>query len=131
MIIEVIIGAGALVISYLTYVNKYHSKYKEERTHLLIHFKATQTLSKEVQKLLNQYVVKYGAFNHDMYPGVSYSTAIKTMQEQHKVNLNDSFINMILNQKMPKQTIETLTKSVEGQYQALQQIKNEMLVKLI
>lgn len=105
-------------------------QYQEERMHLYLVFKATQKLSGEVQSLLSQFVVKYNSYQNEIAPGITYSTYMQKLSDEHKVNLSDHFGELILGEKMPLQTIEAMTKSVQQQMNALEQMKTQFSMLL-
>ena len=68
---EITIGILTLLVAILTLKLQFFSKPQEELKHSQIQFKATQRLSLQVQKELEQFIFEYHVGENEIFSGLS------------------------------------------------------------
>lgn len=101
---------------------QFFSKPQEELKHLQIQFKATQRLSLQVQKELEQFIFEYHVGENEIFSGVRYKDYLAEMKKSFRENLSDEIFNRAISFKLSKSNIYSMTKSLETQFEALSQI---------
>ncbi|SHG83138.1 hypothetical protein [Flagellimonas flava] len=126
---EIFIGILGLVIAILTFWYSFYRKPKEELNHLKVQFKATQKLSKDLQVELERYITETNSWDHQMFTNISFGSYLTEMKESYKQNLSDELYDKLDNLDLTKSTILSMTKSIETQFNALQQIQIEIRMR--
>lgn len=116
---EIIIGILGLIIAWFTFKYTFFSKPIEELNHLKLQFRSNQKLSKEVQKELEDYIVKADAANNYIFPNITFQNYLKEIREAHAENLSDELYDKMSKLELPKSTIISMTKSLERQFEGL------------
>ena len=119
---EITIGILTLLVAILTLKLQFFSKPQEELKHLQIQFKATQRLSLQVQKELEQFIFEYHVGENEIFSGVRYKDYLAEMKKSFRENLSDEIFNRAISFKLSKSNIYSMTKSLETQFEALSQI---------
>lgn len=129
--LEIILAILGLLIAWLTYKKTFFSEPIEEKEHLLVQFRATQTLSIQVRQLLEEFTIINNCQHEQMFPGISYQTYISKMESSYQENLSDALYDRILNGKLPKHILLSMGRSLEKQYEDLSKMKIqfELLLK--
>ena len=120
------VGVLGLLIAWLTYKKTFMSEHKEEREHLIIQFRATQRLSRQVQDELNAYAILHDAYGKEIFPNVTYQAYINAMHDTYSYNLSEELLQKVSNEKLPKLILQSMTKSLESQFEALLQIQTSL-----
>jgi len=120
---ENIIGVIGIAIALLTFWYSFHRKPTEELDHLKVQYKSTQQLSKELQIELENYINKTNSWDAPLFPNISYGSYLTEMKESYKKNLSDDLYNKLDSLNLTKPIIQSMTKSLETQFNALQQIQ--------
>ncbi|GAB3414894.1 hypothetical protein [Niabella aquatica] len=132
-IITVIIGIILSVIginySRKTYRKDHVDKPKEDKLHLLAQFIATKELSVKVYDDLYHYVEKNNAFEQFMWPGISYRTYLTEMKRSQAENLSTELYEELKSSNLPTLTIESMSKSLETQFESLRLIQQEIKMR--
>ena len=126
---EILITIIGLIIALLTFWYSFYRKPKEELDHLKVQFNATQQLSKEVQRELENYINNTKSREQLMYPNITFGSYLIEMRESYKENLSDDLYNKLNNLKLTKPIIKSMTESLETQFKALQQIQIELKIR--
>lgn len=122
VVVEIAIGISALLVAIFTLKLQFFSRPKEELEHLQIQFKATQRLSLQVQKELEQFIFEYHVGENEIFSGVRYKDYLAEMKKSFRENLSDEIFNRAISFKLSKSNIYSMTKSLETQFEALSQI---------
>jgi hypothetical protein len=125
-----------VAIAYMTYVKTFKkpppvfesSEPKSAKENLMAHFTMTQTLSEDVQLLLEKYINQNDAGNVDMFPNITYQKYLDTLKAEHEKCLSDSLYTDVQNLKLTQENIDSMQKSISAQSEALLQIKNQFLL---
>ena len=126
---EALIGIFGLIVAIITLWYSFFRKPKEELQHLKAQFKATQSISKELQSEIENYISKTGRGDELMFSNISYSSYLNTLKESYKENLSDELYNKLERLNLSKSIINSMIKSLDGQFAALQHILIEMKIK--
>ena len=126
---EITIGIIGLVIAIITFWYSFYRKPKEELEHLKIQFKSTQKLSKELQGELENYITRTDSWDLQMFPNISFRSYLTEMKESYKKNLSDELYNTLDSMNLTKPIIQSMTKSIETQFDALNQIQIELRIR--
>lgn len=116
---EIIIGVLGLVIAGLTFKYTFFSKPTEELNHLKLQFRSNQKLSQEVQKELEDYIIKANAADDFIFPNITFQNYLTEIRETHAENLSDKLYDKLNELTLPKSTILSMTKSLETQFAGL------------
>jgi anaerobic ribonucleoside-triphosphate reductase len=137
MTTEIAIGIAGLAIAWLAYQRTIRDKAKEEKQRekeledeknaLLVKFRLTQTIAKQVRDGLTEYATVNDAWDKEIFPGSSYRDYINTMTESHKVCLSDELYEKTRKEIYTKAEIQLLANEIEPQYRALSEMKNGFL----
>jgi len=127
---EIIIGILGLLIAIITFYFSYFKEPKEEIDHLKVQFRATQSLSKEVQNKIEKYATKTNSWDKLILPNITFEAYLKQMKEAYDENLSDELFKRLFNTKLTKPNIQSMTKSLETQFSALQQMNTQAKVLL-
>lgn len=123
---EKIIAILGLIIAWLTFKYSFLSKPKEEFNHLKLQFRTNQKLSQEVQKQLENYIVKANAGDDFLLPNVTFKNYLTEIKEAHSENLSDKLYNQLDNLDLPKSAILSMTRSLETQFNGLLEIQTKL-----
>lgn len=123
MEIMTIIG---VVIAIITFIYQFHLKPKEKLSHLKIQFKATQRLSLQVQEELREFIEKYDAEDQFLMPGITYQAYLAQIEKSFDENLSDRLLKEVESLKPSDNTIDSMLKSLETQFEALSQIDTQL-----
>ncbi len=126
---EVFIGIAGLLIAWLTYHKTFNSKpdVSEEKNNLLAVYKSTQTLSLEVQSLIQKYIDEKDGANKEMYPNITFQDFLHIAKDEFDKSLSDKLYNELKNQTYTKSNIATLLKMIETQSNALIELRNQLI----
>lgn len=124
-----IIGGIGLFIAIITFYYTFFKKPTEELNHLKLQFRANQKLSKELQFELERYMEKENAWNQFMYSNISFKSFLDEMKDSHNKNLSNELYNTLDKGNLTKSNIISMTKSLETQFSALQQIQIEVRMR--
>lgn len=99
-----------------------------ERKHLLVLFKANQTLSKRIQEKLKLFIDTYGATNVIALPerNVTYGTWYELMVSEYDTYLSDVQYQQVKSTKISKPTLLSMTDSLNKQNEALRIIELDL-----
>jgi len=128
------IALSGLIIAYSTYKKSFPEKPKEEvereddMTVLLVYFRSTQRLGKDVRDAIDNYATSKGLLDAEMIPGISYRIYLQTMTDSHKHCLSDELYNKIASETYTKPQIKMLKDDLEIQFNALSEVKNHFLI---
>lgn len=118
-IIGVLIAGWAIKLQFF-------SKPQEELDHLKLQFRTTQKLSLQVQKELEDMIIQYNGWYREMFPNITYGAYLEEMKSSYKKNLSDELLNNIVSLNPTKSTIMSMIKSLETQFEALNQIQSQL-----
>lgn len=122
---EIVIGFIGIILTVFIIKKIFYSKPNEEFKHLQVQFKSTQRLSLEVQKELEELIIKNNAWESEIFPGIKYGSYLEEMKQSFKNNLsNDVFANL-KEINLTKSNIASMTKSLEDQFGALSQMQSQ------
>lgn len=125
---EILIGVFGLAIAVLTFWYTFLRKPKEELEHLKIQFKATQNLSKELQKELEKLMENFDIGHEQIFRNVSYSDYLRELKESYQQNLSDELYQKISKTNLSKNLINSMIKSLENQFSEIQKILIEVRI---
>lgn len=131
-IIGLIVAIAAYNLSRKTYKKDYEEKPDDDKLHLTAQFRSTQTLSKQVYKNLLAHVERYNAYDQFMFPGITYRAYISKLLESHGAggNLSDETLENVLSLwPIPDLTLQSMCKSLETQFEALNEIQQIILLQ--
>ena len=117
-----IIPITGVVLAAITFIYQFYLKPKEKFSHLKIQFRATQRLSLRVQEELRQCIDMYDTRNQFLMPGITYQDYLSLMEKSYDENLSDKLLEKISSLKLSENNIDSMTKSLEIQFEALSQI---------
>lgn len=121
-----IIAIIGVVIAIMTFIYQFYRNPKEKFSHLKIQFKATQRLSLQVQAELREFIEKYDAENQFLMPGITYQAYLAQMERSFNENLSDRLLEEVESLKPSDNTIDSMLKSLETQFEALSQIDAQL-----
>ena len=121
-----IITIIGVVIAIITFIYQFHLKPKEKLSHLKIQFKATQRLSLQVQEELREFIEKYDAGDQFLMPGITYQAYLAQMDRSFDENLSGRLLKEVESLKPLDNTIDSMLKSLETQFEALSQIDAQL-----
>ncbi len=127
--IEIIIGALGLWIAYATYKKTFPNKPIEpieEKENFLAIYKVTQSLSLEVQGLIQRYIDK-GNGDKEMYPNITFKQFLDVAKDEFDKSLSDKLYNELRVGVYTKSNIESLLKMIETQNAALTELRNQLI----
>lgn len=113
-----------------TFKKDYEEKPNEEMQHLLVQFKATQTLSRQTYAKLHALAEEKDYFDEFIFPNITYRRYLDEMLKSQEDNLSDKLYDQLLAVKLTSPTIQSMTKSLEVQFQNLTAIYNEANMRL-
>ena len=102
---EILIGILTLVIAGLTFKYTFFSKPTEELNHLKLQFRSNQKLSQEVQKELEDYILKANATDDFVLPNITFQNYLTEIREAHAENLSDKLYDKLNKLTLSKSTI--------------------------
>jgi hypothetical protein len=123
-----------VLIAWVTYKKTFPKTPKEENQRfqeqeaLQAHFRTTQRIAKEVREGLTEYATRNNLLDADMYPGITYRVAIKTMDESHAKCLSDELYDSLVLETYTRPQIKLLHEDLNTQYKALSEMKNQILL---
>lgn len=136
MDINILIGIIGLLVALigLKYSRKSFKKEHIERPqenilHLKAQFKATQKLSKDLYHDLKEFATKKSYFEEEIWPGVTYNMYLQELLNSQNGNLSDEVFDKISVGYLPEMTIQSMSKSLEEQFNALTLLHNELKIK--
>ena len=109
-----IIPITGVVLAAITFIYQFYLKPKEKFSHLKIQFRATQRLSLRIDM--------YDTRNQFLMPGITYQDYLSLMEKSYDENLSDKLLEKISSLKLSESNIDSMTKSLEIQFEALSQI---------
>lgn len=118
-IIGVLIAGWAIKLQFF-------SKPQEELDLLKLQFRTTQELSLQVQKELEDLIIQYNGWYREMFPNITYGAYLEEMKSSYKKNLSDELLNNIVSLNPTKSTIMSMIKSLETQFEALNQVQSQL-----
>ena len=118
-IIGVLIAGWAIKLQFF-------SKPQEELDLLKLQFRTTQKLSLQVQKELEDLIIQYNGWYREMFPNITYGAYLEEMKSSYKKNLSDELLNNIVSLNPTKSTIMSMIKSLETQFEALNQVQSQL-----
>jgi len=122
----ILIGIISALIAIFAIKLQFFSKPKEELNHLKVQFKATQQLSLEFQKKLENYIKENNASDKEMFTGIKFKTYLEDMKLSYQKNLSDKLFGELDTLDLTKSTIISMTKSLEEQSGALSQLQAQL-----
>jgi hypothetical protein len=136
MEVGVVVSIIGVIIAYMTYVNTFKKpapvfdqpEPKETKENLLAHYRVAQTLSKDVQLLLEKYINQNNAGDVEMFPTITYQKYLDTLKAEHEKCLSDTLYTNVQNLKLSQENIDSMQKSISTQSDVLSQIKNQFLL---
>lgn len=128
---ELFIAFLGLIIAWKTYQITVKPKIVEpieEKNNLLLNYKATQSTSLEVQRLIQEYIDDKNGGNEEMYPGITFQQFLDTMKSEFDKSLSDKLFNELKeNKDLTKSIIASMLKMIETQHNALLQLKTQLI----
>ncbi|MGN6510478.1 MAG: hypothetical protein ACTHLD_13540 [Chitinophaga sp.] len=126
---EILISIVGVIIAWITLVKTFYSEPTEEKENLLLHFLATQKLSKEVSTIMTDYATRMNAFDVYLYTAqkITYRAYINGLIESQHTNLSDELFQKLKNSKLTKSNIASMQRSIEAQFEDLQKMKHTFL----
>jgi hypothetical protein len=132
-VLGLIIAIAAYNLSRKTFKKDYEEKPDEDKLHLTAQFKATQTLSMKVYSELKSHVETYNAFDQFMFPGITYRVYLSELEKSYvedNGSLSDKTLESALELwPLPSLTVQSMCKSLEAQYEALNEIQKGVLLQ--
>ncbi|WP_199119227.1 hypothetical protein [Pedobacter sp. ASV28] len=123
---EIAIAVIGLLIAWFTYQKTFLAKPKEEIENFIVHFRATQTMSKQVQQKLADFANANEAWDMDIFPNITYRMYIEAMKQAYGYNLSDQLLQKTLEAKPTKTLITSMTKSLETQLDELSRLDSRI-----
>lgn len=101
---------------------------KAEKKHLLLMFKANQTLSNRIQDKLRSFIIVYNASEGIAIRegNVTFGTWLELMTAEHETALSEERYNGIRKNKIPKPTLLSMSDSLNKQNEHLRMMELEM-----
>lgn len=124
--IGIVTGVVGLIIAFIALKKDHYSKPTEELNHLKLQFQMTKTLSEKVQQQLESYIELNNTGNNLIFHNVTYSKYLSMMKDNYDQSLTIDRYNQLDTLKFTKSNILSLTKSLETQFTALQQVETLM-----
>ncbi len=121
-----IIAIIGVVLAIIPIIYQFYLKPKEKFSHLKIQFRATQRLSLQVQAELREFIGKYDAEDQFLMPGITYQAYLAQMEKSFDENLSDRLLKEVESLKPSDNTIDSMLKSLETQFEALSQIDAQL-----
>lgn len=121
-----IITIIGVVLAIIPIIYQFYLKPKEKFSHLKIQFRATQRLSLQVQAELREFIEKYDAEDQFLMPGITYQAYLAQMEKSFDENLSDRLLKEVESLKPSDNTIDSMLKSLETQFEALSQIDAQL-----
>jgi hypothetical protein len=121
-----IITIIGVVLAIIPIIYQFYLKPKEKFSHLKIQFRATQRLSLQVQAELREFIEKYDAEDQFLKPGITYQAYLAQMERSFDENLSDRLLKEVESLKPLDNTIDSMLKSLETQFEALSQIDAQL-----
>lgn len=137
---NILIGVAGLVLAAIsieyarkTYKKEHIDTPNENMLHLKAQFKATQQLSKDLYSELNDFAIKKNYLDEYMWPSVTYRMYLQELEILFSTgDLSDKLYDSVFNsdlQQLPEMTIQSMSKSLQDQFNALMLIRNEVKMK--
>ena len=120
---------GILIAIFTLYYTSFR-KPTDELNNFKAQFRATQKLSRLVQKDIEEYADRTNSWGKPIFPEISFRTYLNALKDSYEENLSDKCFTNILELKLTKLNIESMTKSLETQQSALLQIQAESKMRL-
>lgn len=114
------------MLAIIPIIYQFYLKPKEKFSHLKIQFRATQRLSLQVQAELREFIEKYDAEDQFLMPGITYQAYLAQMEKSFDENLSDRLLKEVESLKASDNTIDSMLKSLETQFEALSQIDAQL-----
>ncbi|TDW52691.1 hypothetical protein EV144_1011382 [Flavobacterium sp. 270] len=131
MTTEIIIGSIGLVIAIITFVQSQKPQEikfiepKEEMDNLKINFKVNQKTSLEVQDLLEKYIEKNNCSNQLFFQNLTFAKYLEFIKSNYEECLSETIYQRTLsNEIYTRPIIESMTSSLQNQYNNLLLVKN-------
>lgn len=126
---EILIAILGLIVAIIALWYSHFRKPKEEFHHLKVQFRATQSMSKELQSELEDYINKTGSGDEFIFQNISYTSYLNVLKESYKENLSDDLLYRLDELNLSKSIIESMIKSLDKQFSELQQILIEIKIR--
>ena len=123
-IFGIVLAVIGVVIAIIALKKDHYSKPKEELSHLILQFEMTKTLSEKVQQEVHTYIENNSASEQFLFPGITFKKYLSMMKDNYNQSLTSEMSNNLKNLPLTKPNIESMTKSLETQFEALQQVQN-------
>lgn len=127
---EIAIAIAGLIIAWLTYKKTFYPKLKEEKEHLMVQFRATQTISNQVRENLEKLAEQNNWYDQELFPNITYRQYLDQMKSSYENSLSEQTFEKIQNGNFTKSIILSMTRSLEQQFEALQLMKTQTEIKL-
>lgn len=119
-----ILGGIAAVYGILTYFKTNVEKPNEQRTTLIAQFKANQKLAREIRDRLIECVERHNAYKEELFKGVTFEAYISLITKTLETDLADETLNKVIGVKLPESIFNSMTASLDTQFQNLSNVKN-------
>lgn len=130
IIICTVIGGIAGIIAIMSYRKDHIVKPKEELELLQVQFMSTRSLSISVSNRLEEYGKKFDAFDELIFPGITIEKYIRMLKHSQTTNLAIETFNKAIEAPAPSLAIQSMTKSLEKQFNELMKIDGWIESKL-
>lgn len=127
---NIILGIIGVFIAGATFYFTFYRKPINELNHLKLQFKMTQSISNETQKDIERFADKTDCWNEQIFQGITFREYLRELKDSYQENLSDKLLNDFDNLNLSKSNIESMTKSLEEQFSALQQIQIATKMKM-
>lgn len=125
---DIVVGILGLIIASVSFYYGFFRKPKEELEHLKIQFKSTQNLSKKLQKELYYLIENNNCGDDTMFDGVTYTQYLNELKLGYDEHLSNNLYSKLENLDLTKPIINSMTKSLENQFSALQEIQTKLRI---
>ena len=106
-------------------------KPKEEKDFLIVQFMSTRSLSISVSEQLNEYARKHNAYDQFILPDTTIATYLKLLRQSQETNLSEETLENALKLPLTSPIIQSMTKSLENQFNGLLQIDGWVKAKMM
>jgi len=136
MDINIAIGIVGLILAYLgvayarkTFKKDHIEKPNENKLHLQASFMATRKLSQDLYNELHEFATRKNYFDEQMWPGVTYRIYMQELLNSQNSNLSEEVLKNTLSLELPEMSIQSMSKSLDDQFNALMLVRNELKMK--
>lgn len=131
IIICTLLGGIASIITFLSYRNDHNKKPKELKDFMILQFRSTRTLSISVSNQLEDYCKRHNASNDFILPEITIKKYISLLKHSQETNLSEQTLNDALLLPLTEPIINSMTKSLEDQFNDLLKIENWVKMRMI